>query len=344
MSQMSSISRTHRKIWLFWTTPAIRDGGLVRMYSGHPRKKADLKKLRPMIVERIKNRAKDYPIKAMIPVAEDVLKARVLLIQGVSTLLNFVPVWTCKFCPEVYIGEEGHLIKTCGGYRHRAKNQHHEWVKGSLNDIIVPVKTFHLKNMFQNVIEHQERFDFDRVSAVVELCLQAGAFLYDERLYSRHLNFDTDVNSFVGDAYMCEEDQRFVARGTLSAWETVKSGVQKLLLAYPTKVCEHCSEVHVGPSGHRARLCGVFKYQRWRGTHFWKKAEVDDLVPPNIVWFRRPQDPPLLLNTCREFYGHAPAVVDLCVKAGAIPPSKYLCMMKMQGLAAPLSAPAVVVD
>lgn len=316
--------------------------GLIRMYSNKPKRKVDLKKLRPMILERINNRAKDYPIKAMIPVAEDVLKARVLLIQGVSTLLQFVPLWSCKFCPEVYIGEKGHLIKTCGGYKHRAKNQEHQWVKGSLNDIIVPVKTFHLKHMFQNVIEHQERFDFDCVPAVVELCLQAGAFQTDESLYWSHLNFDTAVNSFVRDASLSVEDRRFVARGTLSAWATVKSGVQKLLLAYPTKVCKHCSEVHVGPSGHKARLCGVFKYQSWRGTHFWKKAEVDDLVPPKVVWFRRPQDPPLLLNTCREFYGHAPAVVDLCVKAGAIPPSKYLCMMKMQGLSAPLSALEVV--
>lgn len=240
-----------------------------------------------------------------------------------------------RYCPEVYIGEKGHLIRTCGGYRHRAKSHEHEWIKGSLNDIIVPVKSFHLENMFQSVIEHQERFDFDRVPAVVELCLQAGAFQNDESLYLNHLNFDTDLNSFVGGASLSPHDQRFIARGTLSAWETLRAGVQKLLSAYPAKVCKHCSEVHVGPSGHKARLCGVFKYESWRGAHFWKKAEVDDLVPPKVVWFRRPQDPPLLRNEGREFYGHAPAVVDLCTKAGAIPPSKYLCMMKMQGLSAP---------
>lgn len=56
----------------------------------------DFRKLRPMILKRIENRAKEYPINSMIPVAQDVLKARSLLIQGVSTLMNVFPVLTCK--------------------------------------------------------------------------------------------------------------------------------------------------------------------------------------------------------------------------------------------------------
>uniref|UniRef100_A0A2P2P1X0 APO domain-containing protein n=1 Tax=Rhizophora mucronata TaxID=61149 RepID=A0A2P2P1X0_RHIMU len=115
-------------------------------------------------------------------------------------------------------------------------------------------------------------------------------------------------------------------------------GVQKLLLVYPAKVCKYCSEVHIGPSGHKARLCGVFKFESYRGTHFWQKADVDDLVPPKIVWRRRPQDPAILLDEGREFYGHAPAIVDLCAKAGGIVPKKYHCMMKHNGLSAPLNS------
>uniref|UniRef100_A0A5B7B185 APO domain-containing protein n=1 Tax=Davidia involucrata TaxID=16924 RepID=A0A5B7B185_DAVIN len=307
--------------------------GCSRFYSSNS--KVDLKKLRPMILKRIENRAKDYPVRAMIPVAQNVLKARTLLIEGVSTLLQVLPVWACKFCPEVYIGEKGHLIQTCCGYKRRAKNQVHEWISGSLNDVLVPVETFHLDNMFQGLIRHNQRFDFDRVPAVVELCWQAGADPYDESLCSRTWNSDSVQGGVTGAESLSPDDLRFIARGTLRAWEIVRSGVQKLLLVYPAKVCKYCSEVHVGPSGHKARLCGVFKYESWRGAHFWKKAEVDDLVPPKVVWHRRPQDPPVLLDEGRNFYGHAPVVVDLCTKAGTIAPSKYISMMKVQGLSAP---------
>ncbi|XP_043700883.1 APO protein 4, mitochondrial-like [Telopea speciosissima] len=186
--------------------------------------------------------------------------------------------------------------------------------------------------MFQDVIKHDQRFDFERVPAVLELCYQAGA---NECLYNSNSTSETGKNDSVVAESLSQQELTSVAKLTLEAWERLRSSVQKLLLVYPAKVCKYCSEIHIGPSGHKARLCGVFKYEGWRGTHLWQKAKVDDLVPPKVIWRRRPQDPPVLLDKGREFYGHAPAVVELCMQAGATIPVKYFCMMKIQGLPPP---------
>ncbi|KAK6130964.1 hypothetical protein DH2020_035290 [Rehmannia glutinosa] len=307
----------------------------IRFYSTKSNPVVDLRKLRPMILKRIEERSKEYPVKGMLPVAHEVLQARTALYDGVSTLIEHIPVWACKYCPEVYIGEGGHLIQTCHGYRHYAKNKVHSWVKGSLNDVIVPVETFHLQKMFQNVVKHHERFDHDRIPAIVELCLQAGADSNNQNVSPNVITPDSLENDTACLEKLSEHDLRLVATRTLRAWEALRSGVHKLLLVYPARVCKHCSEVHVGPFGHKARTCGVFKHDTFRGAHFWEKARVDDLVPPKVVWFRRRQDPPILLDKGREYYGRAPVVVDLCSKAGALIPSKYFCMMKLDGLTAP---------
>ncbi|KAL3340579.1 hypothetical protein AABB24_028960, partial [Solanum stoloniferum] len=65
-----------------------------RFFSSKP--KVDLRKLRPMILKRIEDRAKDYPVKSMVPVAEGVFKARTILYHGVSALMQRFPTWACK--------------------------------------------------------------------------------------------------------------------------------------------------------------------------------------------------------------------------------------------------------
>lgn len=241
----------------------------------------------------------------------------------------------CRFCPEVYIGENGHLIQTCLGCKWRAKNQVHDWIDGSLKEILIPVEVFHLHNMFQDVIKHDQRFDFHCVPAVLELCCQARPNVYDENMYSNNCTSNIGKQDGVVVESLSPHDLKVVVKATLEAWERLRSGVQRLLLVYPTKVWNHCSKVHVGPSGHKARLCGRFKYESWRGAYLWKKAEVDNFVPPKVVWRRQPQDPQVLLDKGQDFYGHAPIVVELCTQAGAIVPTKYFCMMKIQGLPPP---------
>lgn len=242
-----------------------------------------------------------------------------------------------RYCPEVYIGDKGHHIKSCYGFKRIKKNEEHKWINATVMDILSPVEAFHLRTMFQPTIRHEQRFDFDRIPAVVELCSQAGAEVSEEILY----NHKQILNSVIDRDQTVDDNGRLdgfegrlaqVGQLTLDAWERLRLGVKKLLLVYPAKVCEHCSEVHIGPSGHKARVCGIFRYEGWRGGHKWKKAEVDDLVPPKIVWHRRPQDPDVLVDTGRGFYGHAPAVVELCMQAGARVPKNYFTMMKLHGL------------
>ncbi|CAN8258501.1 unnamed protein product [Cochlearia groenlandica] len=307
-------------------------------YSTRPSRINDLRRIRPMILKRIENRAKEYPIQEVVPVAEQVLKARRKLLANVSLLLKLFPVLKCKFCSEVFVGKEGHMIQTCRSYKRRGNTRLHEWVPGSINDVLVPVESFHLRNMSQGVIRHEQRFDYDRVPAILELCCQAGAIHPEEIVqYSKTHDDDPRVSDEDIESIPAE-DIRYVGANALTAWEKVRDGVKKLLLVYPSKVCKWCKEVHVGPSGHKARLCGVFKYESYRGTHYWEKAGVNDLVPEKVVWHRRPQDPVVLVNEGRNYYGHAPAIVSLCSHAGAIiRNTKYACEMKPQGLSFPFT-------
>lgn len=289
-----------------------------------------------MILKRIKKRSKEYPIKRMIPVAEEVVRAREIVNEGVSRLLKVVPVQSCKFCPEAHIGATGHQMKTCYGFKRMIKDRPHEWQPGNLNDILVPVQAFHQKNMFEDEIKHDQRFDFTRVPAVLELCHHAGADIPDEILYKSEQIFNTLKSNNQQSAPFLPDELRYIGQRTLDAWEYLRLGVTKLLLVYPSKVCKHCSEVHIGQSGHKARMCGVFKFEGWKGMHKWNKAGVDDLVPQKIVWHRRPHDPPVLVDGGRDYYGHAPAVIELCMQVGAVVPPKYHCMMKTHGLAPPV--------
>ncbi|RID71939.1 hypothetical protein BRARA_C03852 [Brassica rapa] len=86
-----------------------------------------LRRIQPMIQRRIENRAKDYPIQEIVPLDKEVLKARRSLLTNVTLLLKVFPVLTCKFCSEVFIGKEEHLIQTCCSYIRVENNKLHEY-------------------------------------------------------------------------------------------------------------------------------------------------------------------------------------------------------------------------
>lgn len=292
----------------------------------------------------------------LVPVAYELLDAWKILIKGLSQLLHVVPVHACSECGEVHVGPTGHEIQTCHGPNSANRRSFHLWVKGTINDVLVPIESYHQFDPYSTRIKHETRFKYDRIPAIVELCIQAGVELpeYPSRRrtqpirmmgkkvidrggiieppntppHSEILELDTHraLERFPRPA---ESDVVGIAHSTLSAYEKVRWGVGKLMRKYSVKACGYCSEVHVGPWGHNAKLCGEFKHQ-WRdGKHGWQDATVDEVFPPNYVWHVRDLNGPPLKSLLKRFYGKAPVVVEICVQAGAVVPRKYRPMMRL---------------
>jgi len=80
-------------------------------------------------------------------------------------------------CPEIHIGPVGHHIQDCHGPGNVNNRSHHLWVRGSIDDILLPIESYHLYDPFDRHIEHETHFNYDRIPAVVELCIQAGVDL-----------------------------------------------------------------------------------------------------------------------------------------------------------------------
>lgn len=294
----------------------------------------------------------------LVPVAYEVLDNWKVLIRGLSELLNVVTVYGCRKCPQVHVGPVGHEIQDCYGSGSQHRNSHHSWVRGTINDVLIPIESYHLFDPFGRRVKHDTRFDFDRIPAIVELCIQAGVDLpqypsrrrtapvrmigkkvidrggvveepkphRSEDCVSLLAELDTLSNQQGQSPAPCNVKEH--AEMTLKAYCNVREGVRKLMRKYSVKACGYCSEVHVGPWGHNVKLCGAFKHQ-WRdGKHGWQDAVVDEVIPPNYVWHVPDPAGPPLISSLRSFYGKAPAVVELCVQAGAEIPDEYIPMMR----------------
>lgn len=297
----------------------------------------------------------------LIPVAHEVLDAWKILIKGLAQLLHVIPVHGCRECSEVHVAESGHYIQDCQGLTSVKRRRKHTWVKGSIDDVLVPIESYHLCDPFGRRVTHETRFDYDRIPAVVELCIQAGVDIpeYPSRRRTKPVRMigkkvidrggnvaeakpwrfvDFSSSSLV-DLETCGasgrhpppplEDVSRIAQETMNAYDIVRSGVTKLMRKYTVKACGYCSEVHVGPWGHNAKLCGEFKHQ-WRdGKHGWQDAVVDEVFPPNYVWHVRDPKGPPMKTALKSFYGKAPAIVEVCMQAGAKIPEKYKPMMRL---------------
>ncbi|GER46980.1 hypothetical protein STAS_24046 [Striga asiatica] len=323
--------------------------------------------LRRAARERLKNR-KNQPrrpvpppkqglvVGRLIPVAYRVLNARITLINNLKKLLKVMPVKACKWCNEVHVGSFGHPFKSCKGSQASIRKGSHEWCEAVIEDLLVPVEAFHLYDRLGNRITHGERFSIPRIPAIIELCIQAGVDLPEYPTKRRRKPIirigkkefvDADESELpdpdpeapkpeilveIPDLEIFSpagvEETALLAEETLKAWEEMREGAKRLMKMYPVRACGYCPEIHVGPTGHKAQNCGAHKHQQRNGQHGWQTAVLDDLIPPKYVWHVPDVDKPLE-RELKNFYGQAPAVVELCVQAGARVPGNYKPTMRL---------------
>ncbi|KAK9281331.1 hypothetical protein L1049_004230 [Liquidambar formosana] len=298
-------------------------------------------------------------VKELVPVAHEVYAARAELFTCVSRVVESTAIYSCSLCGEVHVGHPPHKIKTCNVTGSPASKEH-IWEKGSVEHVLPLVESFHLYDRIGRAVSHNERLLVDRIPPIVELCIQAGIDIpeYPTRrralpVYSvagRIIDFerrfpkedspgkDINTNGFWEKRKKSEDSksmdlrlhdaQDFAVRG-MEAWEKMRSGASKLMQKYAVQTCGYCSEVQVGPKGHRVRNCQAYKHQMRDGQHAWQEATVDDVVPPVYVWHVRDlQGGGPLVNGLKRYYGKLPAVVELFAQAGAHVGENYVGMMR----------------
>ncbi|KAK9100190.1 hypothetical protein Scep_023620 [Stephania cephalantha] len=295
-------------------------------------------------------------VRSLIPLAYQVLNARVKLINNLRSLMKVVPVHACKWCNEIHVGPEGHPFRSCRGQRAEVRKGQHEWTKATLEDILLPMEAYHLYDRLGKRISHEERFAIPRIPAVVELCIQAGVDLPDLPTKRRRKGVirigksefidanEDDLPDIVPQppppiltelpdsdivAPLNAEETALLAEETIKAWDKMRSGAKRLMRLYSVRVCGYCPEVHIGSSGHKAQNCGAYKHQQRNGQHGWQAAVLDDLIPPRYVWHVPDVRGPPLQRELRSFYGQAPAVVEICVQGGAAVPEQYKATMRL---------------
>ncbi|KAM7277351.1 hypothetical protein ACFE04_019217 [Oxalis oulophora] len=301
----------------------------------------------------------------LIPVAHSVCRARKLLLSGLSKLTKLIPVHRCRFCSEVHIGHVGHEIRTCCGPNSSFRNGIHVWRKGGVHDIVLFPKCYHLYDRVGKPrVVHNERYEVPQISAILELCIQAGVDIEKYPAKRRTKPVYSIEGRIVDFESVTEKDQmrinfnnldfqvalsknncamennpslpksnsnefQDVSVETMNSWFEMISGVKKIMEKYKVWTCGYCPEVQVGPKGHKVRICKASKHQSRDGMHAWQEAGVEDIVGPNYVWHVRDLNGPALDNNLKRFYGKAPAVVELCVHGGALVPYQYRSMMRL---------------
>ncbi|KAG4388012.1 hypothetical protein GLYMA_09G086100v4 [Glycine max] len=294
-------------------------------------------------------------VKSLIPTAYNVYNARITLINNLKKLLKVVPVHACGWCSEIHVGPVGHPFKSCKGTQANIRKGLHEWTNAHVEDILIPIEAYHLFDRLGKRITHEERFSIPRIPAVVELCIQAGVEIPEFPTKRRRKPIirigrkefidadESDLPDKISEGPLkpllaeihdseivapLDNEVAPLAEETLQAWERMRKGAKRLMRMYNVRVCGYCPEIHVGAQGHKAQNCGAHKHQQRNGQHGWQSAVLNDLIPPRFVWHVPDVNAPLE-RELRNFYGQAPAVVEMCIQAGAGLPEQYKSTMRL---------------
>ncbi|XP_062096503.1 APO protein 3, mitochondrial-like [Humulus lupulus] len=298
-------------------------------------------------------------VKGLIPVAHKVLAARSELLSCVSRVANSIAIYSCRLCEEVHVGHPPHKIRTCD-VPGSLTSKEHTWTRGGVEHVLPVIESFHLYDRIGRAVSHNERLEVDRIPAIVELCVQAGVDMLEhptrrrtcpvysvsgrivdfEKKFPKEESLGEDIHAYgfwerkslahhnKSIEFNFDDLHAIAARG-MEAWEAMRYEGSKLMEKYVAHTCGYCSEVQVGPKGHRVRNCQAFKHQMRDGQHAWQAATIDDIVPPVYVWhvkdFKR-EEP--LEHSLSRYYGKLPAVVELFARAGARVDEKYTSLMR----------------
>ncbi|PQP99203.1 APO protein 2 chloroplastic [Prunus yedoensis var. nudiflora] len=284
-------------------------------------------------------------VKALIPVAYDVFNERITLINNLKKLLKVVPVQACRFCNEIHVGPVGHPFKSCKGANANIRKGVHEWItNATVDDVFLPVEAFHLYDRLGRRIPHEERFSIPRIPAIVELCIQAGVDVPEYPTKRRRKPIirisksefvdadeselpdpDTEgpkrpVLTEIPDSEIVapsdEEETTLLAEETLRAWDQMRRGAKRLMKMYLVRWAQG-SELW-------SLQTPTTKWQ-----HGWQAAVLNDLIPPRYVWHVPDVNGPPMERELRNYYGQAPAVVEMCIQAGAAVPEEYRPTMRL---------------
>ncbi|XP_011659358.1 APO protein 3, mitochondrial [Cucumis sativus] len=297
-------------------------------------------------------------VKSLVPVAHEVYAAISELLSCVSTVIKRSVLYYCKVCGDVHIGDPPHKIRTCnvaGSY----PNKEHTWEIGGMQHAFPTVESFHLYDRIGRAVSHNEQLEVDRITALVELCVQAGVDIPEyptrrrtcpiynvagrtidfEKRFPKNFTMKKDINasgfwterkkSRKDTISIRSDDLKVTAVRGMRLWDKMISGTEKLMEKYAVQTCGYCPEVQVGPKGHRVRNCYAYKHQMRDGQHAWQEATVDDLIPPVYVWHVQDvHSTKPLSDNLKRYYGVLPAVVELFAQAGADTPMRYTSLMK----------------